>query len=155
MRSLMKNTRKQKKDDLDDLMKDYEEMLQAITPGEVLARDFIRPSGLTLEQMMKKTGMPIKNIVEIIESRRPITPAIASLFERCFSWSAQELVACETHYKLRSGLLKLKIRSNCAKFYVEALEWHQVFAKMCALLHLPDEFADEFAPQRSFASFLR
>jgi addiction module HigA family antidote len=147
----MKNTRKQKKDDLDDLMKDYEEMLQAITPGEVLARDFVRPSGLTLDQMMKKTGMPIENIVEIIESKRPITPAIASLFERCFGWSAQELFACQTHYDLRWRLLKLKIISNFAKFYVEALEWHQVFAKMCALLHLPDEFA----PQRSFASFLR
>jgi addiction module HigA family antidote len=152
----MKNIRKQKKrDDLDDLMKDYEEMLQAITPGEVLVRDFVRPSGLTVEQMMKKTGMPIKNIVEIIESKRRITPAIASLFERCFGWSAQELDACQTHYDLRLRSLKLKIISYFAKFYVEALEWHQDFAKMCALLHLPDEFADEFAPQRSFASFLR
>jgi addiction module HigA family antidote len=151
----MKNTPRQKKDDLDDLMKDYREMLRAITPGEVLARDFVTPSGLTPEQMMKKTGMPIKNIVQIIESKRPITPAIALLFERCFGWSAQELVACQTHYALRVGSLQLKIRSNSAKFYVKALEWHQVFAKMCALLHLPDEFADEFAPQRSFASFLK
>jgi addiction module HigA family antidote len=75
-------------------------MTNVMRPGQALVTYFIKPSGLTLDQMAKKAGMSEQDINEIIEDKRPITPEIASHFERCFGWPAQALDAFQLLYDM-------------------------------------------------------
>jgi plasmid maintenance system antidote protein VapI len=90
-------------------LKKAEELLGLIRPGDKLVKYFIIPSGLTLDEMMKKSGMPVKYIVQIIHSERSITPGIASLFDRCFGWPAQALLDWQLLYEIEAKVLGQEI----------------------------------------------
>ena len=131
---IMKTTPKEQKD---NAMKDVKEILEGIHlhPGEVLLRDFMKPRGLTPDQMMKKTGMPVENINELIEGKRKITPAIASVLELCFGPSAQKLVLCQSLYDWKLLAVELKIKSEFLKIDVKILECACALAKMRGKRH--------------------
>jgi addiction module HigA family antidote len=128
---IMKKTPKEQND---NAMKDVKEILEGIHPGEVLLRDFMKPRGLTPDQMMKETGMPVENINELIEDKRKITPAIASVLELCLGPSAQNLVLCQSLYDWKLLGLESKIRTEFLKFDLKILEFACALAKVRAFL---------------------
>lgn len=86
-------------------MKRVEELLQLIRPGDRLVKYFIRPSGLTLDQVAKETEMSVEDINEIVQSKRKITPEIAERFDRCFGWPAQTLLDWQLLYDIEVHML--------------------------------------------------
>ena len=47
--------------------------LAAVTPGEMLVEEFLKPHGLTNYRLAKEIGVPAQRIGEIIAGRRSIT----------------------------------------------------------------------------------
>ena len=47
--------------------------LSAVTPGEMLVEEFLKPHGLTNYRLAKEIGVPAQRIGEIIAGRRSIT----------------------------------------------------------------------------------
>ena len=80
-------------------------MTEVMRPGEALLKYFIKPSGLTLDQVAKKVEMPEQDINEIIESKLPITSEIASLFQRRLGWPAHALLEFQTLYDIETQIL--------------------------------------------------
>jgi antitoxin HigA-1 len=91
-------------------MKKSKKILHGILPGKVLAKDFMKPRGLTPDQVAKETGVPVQHINEIVQGKRAITLEIALGLERYFGSSAQEW---------RDNLQTLNY-----------LEWHEAALKM-------------------------
>ena len=67
--------------------------------------------------------MPVHNINEIIEGKLPITPGIASLFERCFGWPAQALVDLQRLYDIEVQLLGHDTFLEKLKLHLVGLEF--------------------------------
>src|SRR5271169_7243112 len=47
--------------------------LKPVTPGEMLAEEFLKPLGMTNYRLAKEIGVPAQRIGEIIAGRRSIT----------------------------------------------------------------------------------
>jgi len=75
-----------------------------------LVKDLMYLDDLTPDQMMKETGMPVKDIVEIIERQRRITTQIASRFERYFGWPAQVSLTWQLLYDIENELYRQEYR---------------------------------------------
>src|SRR6266404_22171 len=106
----------------EDHIKTSKTILQSIFPGKVLANDFMKPRGLTLDQVANETGVPGQYINDIIEGKRPITfEVILRLVDRYFVSSAQvwqlflealdEIERLEACDKIVSALLKQSQKS--------------------------------------------
>lgn len=50
-----------------------EKMMPLVTPGEILAEEFLKPLGLSGYRLSKDTGIPASRITEIVHGRRAIT----------------------------------------------------------------------------------
>ena len=50
-----------------------EELMPLVTPGEILAEEFLNPFGISGYRLAKDTGIPASRITEIIHGRRAIT----------------------------------------------------------------------------------
>ena len=136
---ICKSTKYQKQKD--NLMKDFEETLQAIRQAPLPAKmltDFMRSHGLTADQMSRKMGMPEQNVLEFMEGNRKFTDKVAPVFKPPLGPFVQKLVEAQTYYDLAWEMLWLKVRfwvlkSNLA-FYPLAHECNHGIAKMNALL---------------------
>jgi addiction module HigA family antidote len=47
--------------------------LKAVTPGEILLEEFLKPMGLSQYRLAKEVGVPAQRISEIVAGRRAIT----------------------------------------------------------------------------------
>ena len=75
--------------------------LQAnITPGEILAEDFLKPLGITQYRLAKDNGVPPRRINEIIKGQRAVTADTALRFGRYFKMSAQFWLNLQSHHDL-------------------------------------------------------
>jgi hypothetical protein len=95
-----------------------------------LVYDLMRRDGLTPDQMMKKSGMPTQNIVEILEGKRVITHGIAVLFERCFRWSAIELLDHQLRDLIGRFMVRVEIAKNHLEFLTKAAEIQELIARI-------------------------
>ena len=59
-----------------------------VTPGEMLAEEFLAPLGLTQKKFADHIGVDIKTINRIIKARTAVTPELAVKFGAAFSMSA-------------------------------------------------------------------
>ena len=50
-----------------------EKLMPLVTPGEILAEEFLNPLGLSGYRLSKDTGIPASRITEIVHGRRAIT----------------------------------------------------------------------------------
>ncbi len=145
----MKTTPKQQEDDtMDNLRRRVLDLFQSLErthPGKVLVEEFMRPLGLTADQLARETGMPAQNINEFIEGNRKFTPAVTAVLERCFGPAVQKLVESQTHHDLGRPNLELLVRLIFLKISCKALECKIALDEMLALLRDP---VDEFASQR-------
>jgi addiction module HigA family antidote len=50
------------------------ELLDPVTPGELLLEEFLKPMNITKYRLAKEIGVPAQRIGEIIKGKRSITP---------------------------------------------------------------------------------
>jgi addiction module HigA family antidote len=75
-------------------------LLANITPGEILAEDFLKPMGLSQYRLAKDIGVPARRINEIVKGERAITADTALRLGRFFKMSAQFWLNLQSHYDL-------------------------------------------------------
>ncbi|MBI2919482.1 MAG: HigA family addiction module antidote protein [Planctomycetes bacterium] len=61
--------------------------LKAVTPGELLREEFLRPMGLSQYRLAKEIGVPAQRIGEIVAGRRAVTADTDSRLCRFFGLS--------------------------------------------------------------------
>lgn len=59
--------------DLADATDPRHPRLPPVTPGEVLAEEFLRPLGLSARQLAREIGVPANRVTAILQGRRGIT----------------------------------------------------------------------------------
>ena len=75
-------------------------LLANITPGEILAEDFLKPMGLSQYRVAKDIQVPARRINEIVKGERAITADTALRLGRYFKMSAQFWLNLQSHYDL-------------------------------------------------------
>ncbi len=74
--------------------------LASITPGEILAEDFLKPLGLSQYRLAKDISVPARRINEIVKGERAITADTALRLGRYFRMSAQFWLNLQSRYDL-------------------------------------------------------
>jgi antitoxin HigA-1 len=62
--------------------------LRPVHPGEILLEDFLKPFGLSMNQLALDLHVPVTRIAELVHCRRAITPNTALRLARYFDTSA-------------------------------------------------------------------
>lgn len=83
------------------------ELLDPITPGEILREDFMQPMGISINQLARDLAVPPNRISEIVNGRRAITADTALRLQRYFNVEAQFWLNLQSEYDLR--MIKRKI----------------------------------------------
>lgn len=75
-------------------------LLANITPGEILAEDFLKPLGLSQYRLALDIGVPPRRINEIVNGQRAVTADTALRLGRYFKMSAQHWLNLQSHHDL-------------------------------------------------------
>lgn len=75
-------------------------LLANITPGEILAEDFLKPMSITQYRLAKDIGVPPRRINEIVKGERAITADTALRLGRYFNMSPQFWLNLQSHHDL-------------------------------------------------------
>lgn len=57
-------------------------------PGEMLQEEFLKPMGLTVQQLADAIHLPVQQVDELVDSRRAVTPTTALRLAKYFGNSA-------------------------------------------------------------------
>ena len=71
-----------------------------ITPGEILAEEFLKPMGNSQYRLAQDIGVPPRRINEIVKGQRAITADTALRLGRYFRMAPQFWLNLQTHYDL-------------------------------------------------------
>ena len=85
-------------------------VLANITPGEILAEEFLKPKGITQYRLAKDIGVPPRRINEIVKGQRAIRADTALRLGRYFGMSAEFWLNLQTHYDLEQEQERLAKR---------------------------------------------
>ena len=89
-------------------------LVTGITPGEILATEFLEPLGITPYRFAKETGIPRSRVSDIIKGGSSITAETALAFALYFGNSPQFWLNLQTHFDLekatRDCLEKIKAK---------------------------------------------
>jgi addiction module HigA family antidote len=77
-----------------------EEKLKPVHPGEVLLEEFLKPMGLSQNQLALSIGVSPRRINEIVLEKRRITADTALRLARYFGMSAQFWLGLQMDYDL-------------------------------------------------------
>ena len=83
------------------------DLLEPVTPGEILREDFMEPMGISINQLSRDIAVPPNRISEIVNGKRGITADTALRLERYFGVEAQFWLNFQSEYDLR--VMKRKI----------------------------------------------
>ena len=86
------------------------ELLDPITPGEILREDFMEPMGLSINKIARDLAVPPNRISAIVNGKRAITADTALRLQRYFKIEAQFWLNLQSEYDLR--MVKRKIWSD-------------------------------------------
>lgn len=86
--------------------------IDPIHPGEVLMEEFLKPMGLSQNQMANDIGVPPRRINEIIHGKRRITADTALRLSRYFKMSPQFWLGLQMDYDLDIEEDRLASRLN-------------------------------------------
>ena len=75
-------------------------LLANITPGEILAEEFLTPMGLSQYRLAQDIGVPPRRVNEIVKGERAITADTALRLGRYFRMSAQFWLNLQSHHDL-------------------------------------------------------
>jgi addiction module HigA family antidote len=71
-----------------------------VHPGEILLEEFMKPLGISQNQLARDLKVPPRRINEIVHGKRSITVDTALRLARHFGTSAEFWINLETHYQL-------------------------------------------------------
>ncbi len=77
-----------------------EEKLPPVHPGEVLLEEFLKPMGISQNQLALAIRVPARRINEIVQGKRRITPDTALRLARYFNTSPQFWLGLQMDYDL-------------------------------------------------------
>jgi len=97
-----------------------ENILDSITPGEILREDFLGPLGISINQLSRDLSVPPNRISEIVNGKRAITADTALRLQRYFGVEAQFWLNLQTEYDLR--VMKRKIWADVEKQIIPVKE---------------------------------
>ena len=83
------------------------DLLDPITPGEILREDFMEPLGISINQLARDLAVPPNRVSEIVNGKRAITADTALRLQRYFGAEAQFWLNLQSEYDLR--IIKRKI----------------------------------------------
>ena len=83
------------------------ELLDPITPGEILREDFMEPMGLSINRLARDLAVPPNRISGIVNGKRAITADTALRLQRYFNIEAQFWLNLQSEHDLR--MVKRKI----------------------------------------------
>ena len=86
------------------------ELLDPITPGEILREDFMEPMGLSINKLARDIVVPPNRISEIVNGKRAITADTALRLQHYFKIEAQFWLNLQSEHDLR--IVKRKIWSD-------------------------------------------
>ncbi|MBI4773836.1 MAG: HigA family addiction module antidote protein [Deltaproteobacteria bacterium] len=86
------------------------DLLDPITPGEILREDFMEPLGISINRLSRDLAVPLNRISEIVNGKRSITADTALRLERYFGVEAQFWLNLQSEFDLR--LIKRKIGND-------------------------------------------
>lgn len=86
------------------------DILDPITPGEILREDFMEPLDISINRLSRDLAVPPNRISEIVNGKRGITADTALRLERYFGVEAQFWLNLQAEYDLR--MMKRKIGSE-------------------------------------------
>lgn len=78
-----------------------EKLLDPIHPGEILREDFIKPFGISINQLARDLDVPPNRISTIVNGERSITADTALRLGTCFGMSPEVWLNLQTEYDLR------------------------------------------------------
>lgn len=84
-----------------------EELLDPITPGEVLSEEFLKPLNLSINALARELDVPAGRISEIVNGRRVITADTALRLGRFFGVSPEIWTGLQSDYELRVAKRRL------------------------------------------------
>lgn len=73
---------------------------EPITPGEILAEDFLEPLGISQYRIAKAIGVPPTRIGEIVHGRRRITPETALKLSKALGLSERYWINIQADYDI-------------------------------------------------------
>ena len=74
-----------------------------ISPGEILATEFLEPFGITAYRLAADTGMPRSRLSGILKGKRSITAETALAFGLYFGNSPEFWLNLQSHYDLEKA----------------------------------------------------
>ena len=91
-----------------------------IHPGEILREEFLKPMGMSANELARSIHVPAPRINDIVLERRGITADTAVRLARFFSMSEEFWMNLQLQYEVRAARQRLsrtirKIRPRCAK----------------------------------------
>ncbi len=107
------------------------ELLDPITPGEILREDFMEPMGLSINRLARDLAVPPNRISAIVNGKRAITADTALRLQRYFIIEAQFWLNLQSEYDLR--MVKRKIWSDIERRILpvqdmQAIKAHEAMA---------------------------
>ena len=72
-----------------------------VTPGEILAEEFMRPLGLSMRQLASALDVPVNRISQIVRAQRSITAGTALRLARYFGTTPELWLNLQSHYELQ------------------------------------------------------
>jgi addiction module HigA family antidote len=69
-------------------------------PGEMLLEEFLKPMGLTQQELAQALGLPYQRINELINGRRALTPSTALRLAKYFGNSASFWMSLQLRWDL-------------------------------------------------------
>lgn len=82
-------------------MNTHEELLPLVTPGEILAEEFLIPLGISEYRVAKDLGVSPRRINEIVHGSRSITPNTALRLAMYFGTTPHFWLNLQTDFDLR------------------------------------------------------
>lgn len=76
-------------------------LLDPIPPGEILLEEFLRPMGISQNQLARDIDVPVSRVAGIIAGEQAITADTALRLASYFSMSAEFWINLQSDYDLR------------------------------------------------------
>ena len=95
-------------------------LLTNITPGEILAEEFLQPMAISQYRLAKDIGVPPRRVNEIVNGRRAITADTALRLGHYFGMSPEFWLNLQSHYDLEqeqerlAGRLDKEVKARAA-----------------------------------------
>ena len=106
---------------------DQETVLGPIHPGEILLEDFLKPMGISQNQLALGTGLPSSRINSIVKGTRGVSAETALRFGRYFGMSAEFWLNLQSRYDLLitqealAGRIEREVRPLAREDHMEAI----------------------------------